>query len=434
MYLRSLLLLLAILALPFATATGQESDKARTGTPYSSIGLGMPSESYSPVSAGMGLSGVSLLNAYSANSVNPAMWGLSGYTQGVVTANLNTFTASDASGSSVGYRQFGINQFQVVLPLVRSRFGLSVGFQPVTQASFELSSTGTFEPDIEEITYLNRIRGSGGVNKLEGGIGYRLNEYLALGYAGSLHFSTLNRETDLLFDSSTFRDLNFEERISGYAIGHKFGLYGRLPSLFGSSDVIAVGATASLPVTISADQSYTSYRDVGNRHVAVDLLPENESGAGEIEIPLEFNLGLTYNPTRLLDLSAEYLQQHWGDSRYSFSPDQERYLTDRTRMGLGLQFHPYMREGEPGFLSRFRYSAGVSWDSGHLLIEEQQVETLMFHAGLGILSGRQASSVDLSFQLGFRGTTESNLVQETIWGFRLSVNLAEWMFRQTRFQ
>src|SRR5690625_3320911 len=348
MYLRSLLLLLAILALPFATATGQESDKARTGTPYSSIGLGMPSESYSPVSAGMGLSGVSLLNAYSANSVNPAMWGLSGYTQGVVTANLNTFTASDASGSSVGYRQFGINQFQVVLPLVRSRFGLSVGFQPVTQASFELSSTGTFEPEIAEITIHNRILGAGDVNKLEDGIGYRLIEYLALGYAGSLHFTTLNPETDLLFDSSTFRDLNFEERISGYAIGHKFGLYGRLPSLFGSSDVIAVGATASLPVTISADQSYTSYRDVGNRHVAVDLLPENESGAGEIEIPLEFNLGLTYNPTRLLDLSAEYLQQHWGDSRYSFSPDQERYLTDRTRMGLGLQFHPYMREGDPG--------------------------------------------------------------------------------------
>lgn len=52
----------------------------------------------------------------------------------------------------------------------------------------------------------------------------------------------------------------------------------------------------------------------------------------------------------------------------------------------------------------------------------------MFSFGLGILSPKSNSSVDISFEYGIRGTKAQDLVKEDIWGLRLSLNLAEIMF------
>jgi hypothetical protein len=40
----------------------------------------------------------------------------------------------------------------------------------------------------------------------------------------------------------------------------------------------------------------------------------------------------------------------------------------------------------------------------------------------------------VSVRYGFRGTTESNLIEENIWAIGLSVNLAEIMFLRPKLQ
>jgi hypothetical protein len=102
------------------------------------------------------------------------------------------------------------------------------------------------------------------------------------------------------------------------------------------------------------------------------------------------------------------------------------------RIGLGAQFHPY-KKAQSRFFSSFKYSAGLSYDSGHLTIQEKEIRTLWLHTGLGILS-RSPSSIDVSVRYGFRGTTESNLIEENIWAIGLSVNLAEIMFLRPKLQ
>ena len=78
--------------------------------------------------------------------------------------------------------------------------------------------------------------------------------------------------------------------------------------------------------------------------------------------------------------------------------------------------------------------AGVSYDTGHLTINDKDIETLWFSAGFGLLSlnSRSASSFDLSFQYGIRGTKSNSLVKENIFGINLSVNLTELMFLQRK--
>lgn len=432
---RSLIFSFLFLITPYLVYGQQSDTKARSGSPYSGIAFGVPADPMSSNSIGMGLSGVSVYDTYTANSVNPAMWGISPYTQGNISFGFQNFHASDGVGSAV-YNQFAIDQFQLVLPLVRSRVGLSVAFQPVTRSNFEINHFGDMLQDqaSETVEYLNSVQGSGGVNKIELGLGYRFAPNFSIGYAGSVQLASLNREYNTAFSSPVFSSLSYNENLSGVSIGHRFGFFGRHSGLLGSTDQIAFGAALSLPVNIGTERSMTAFRDVGGQLRAVDLLPENSNQDGEIELPLEFNLGLTYNPIRTVNVSVEYAEQLWSQAEYSFNRVQEQYLVDRSKIGVGAQYHPYLREGSLGFFSNFKYSAGVNYDTGHLVIDDNKVETLMFHTGIGFLSQRTASSIDLSFQFGFRGSDAQNMIKETIWGFKLSLNLAEWMFVQQRFQ
>lgn len=415
---------------------GQISDtEARSGSPYSGIAFGVPADPLSSNSFGMGLPGVAVYDTYRANSVNPAMWGVSPYSQGNISFAYRNFHASDGVGSAV-YNQFTVDQFQLVLPLVRTRLGFSLLFQPVTRSNFELNHFGEIQPEpiSEPVEFLNSIQGSGGVNKIELGLGYRFASNFALGYAASVQLASLNREYNTAFSTPVFSALNYSENLSGVSIGHRFGFYARHSGLFKSNDLIAFGAALNLPVNIGIERSMTAFRDVSGRLRSVDLLPENNHHTGEIELPLEFDLGLTYNPVQTWNISIEYAEQLWSQAEYSFNRIQEQYLVDRSKIGVGAQYQPYLREGNLSFFSNFRYSAGVNYDTGHIAIEDNKIETLMFHTGIGILSRRTASSVDLSFQFGFRGTEAQNMIKETIWGFKLSLNLAEWMFVQPRFQ
>jgi hypothetical protein len=432
---RRTLLTLLFLFVPYAIYGQLLDTKSRFGSPYSSIAFGEPADLLSPHTVGMGLSGVSVYDPYTTNNANPALWGVSAYSQGSIAFGLKNFEATDGLNNAV-YNQFVFDQFQLVLPIVRSRVGLSVGFHPVTRSSYELTDFGSIqtEPNMDPIEFFNSISGTGGINKIELGLGYRFAQNFAVGYAGSIYLSSLNREHNTSFASESFSRVSYEENISGYTFGHRFGLFGRQSGLLRTSDELAFGAALVLPVNIDVDRNLTSFRDVGGRLRRVDLLPENSNRSGNLKLPLEFNLGLTYNPSRLLRFSVEYSEQLWGEAEYSLNPSQEQYLVNRSKIGIGTQFLPYLREGNIGFLSNFKYSAGVAYDTGNLKFDNNNIETLMFHTGLGILSQSTASSVDLSFQFGFRGTQNQNLVQETIWGFKLSLNLAEIMFVQPRFQ
>lgn len=428
---RSLPLFFLLMMFPF-TLHGQDG-LARTGTPYSSIAFGQPADLLSPGTAGMGLIGVAVYDPYSANNANPALWGVSPYTQGAISFEMQNIDAVDGLGRAAGYSEFTINQFQVVVPLVRSRLGMSVGFFPVTRSNFDLGSQGAIGPEDAPLEFFNRVEGSGGVNKMEVGFGYILTDNLTVGYAASLHFATIDRE--YAFESEDFNSLHYTDSLNGRAFGHRFGLYGRASGIFSSRDEASFGAAVSLPVNISADRSATSYRNIGNQVRYVDVLPENGARTGEIQIPVEFNVGLTYNPSPLVEMGLEFQQQMWGEVQPSFNLDQEQHLVDRSKMGMGVQYRPYARDGiGGGFLSNFKYSAGASYDTGHIMFGNQRVETLLFHTGIGILSRQTRSSVDLGFQFGFRGTEAQNLIRETIWGVKLSVNLAEWMFQRSRFQ
>lgn len=409
-----------------------EDGKAKSGSAYSKIGVGYPVDMTNTASRSMGLLGISY-NELSVGSLsNPAHWGSTVYGLGVGDIGIQSYNASNAT-ASVKNSNFSINQFQLQLPIIREKLGISGSFSPVTDAHFRTyrEETRYIGDGIEQDTLNMSLenRGSGGINRAELGFGWKINSNISVGYAASLVFMSIDDAFMASFPQSPYRPANFTLETSGVGFGNRVGTSVQIPQLFKDNDHLGIGASVTLPVSMDAEQKQTG--TVTRSGISVtEELPENE---GTVKLPMKVSGGVNYSPSNLVMVGAEGFYQQWSDYKNDFEPDEKDLFVDRYKLGLGLQYFPYVT-GSDKFLSSFKYRVGTSYDTGHLRIEGQRINTLKFSLGLGIRSPNSNSSIDLSLEYGIRGTASTNLVKENIWGVRLSLNLAELMFFRPKLQ
>ncbi|MEQ9036491.1 hypothetical protein [Gracilimonas sp.] len=423
------LIILVLLLLPAKELLAQieGASQSRSGSFYSLFGVGFPTDNNNTRELGLGILGVSLDNMDSNSLQNPALWGKNFLTTASTGFNLSQFRATGSSSKSVN-QLLEAGYLQVTFPVIREKLGISGSVYSVTRSNYRfVNIDSTVSSPDNVINYASDVRGAGGINKIEAGIGWTINKNISVGYAPSLTFISQNNSEDVFFSQSGYTTSNSDSKVTGTTIGHRFGALFSFNNLFRSNDRISLGASATLPITIDAQEKTTVTKFVNGQEQEVPLRGAQE---GEITLPLEINAGLTYYPTSLVNFSLEGLYEQWSDYESAFDPNSElSYMSDRIKAGLGAEYHPY-RTNSSSFWSNFRYGGGISYDSGHLNIEGQDISTLWFSAGLGIISPdpRSRSSVDISIRYGLRGTTNNNLIREKIWALNLSINLSELMF------
>lgn len=417
-----------------AAIAQSQDEQANSGSVYSKLGVGYPAGISNTASRSLGLTGVSYNETYVAGLANPAHWGHTVYGLGAGGIGIQSYNASQPSASATNVH-FGIHQFQLQLPVIRGKFGVSASFSPVTQSNFRNYQENVIDVGSgaaqDTLLYGIENRGNGGANRAELGFGWRITPHISVGYAASAVFLSLEDKYTGLFGNANYQPVGYALETSGTGFGNRFGTYIRVPGLLGSEDQLGLGASVSLPVSIDAERKQTA--DLGTSSISTK---DGENlGSGTITLPMTINAGLSYHPNRLTMFATEGTYENWSDFENDFKPSEDNLFTDRYKFGLGFQYFPYIT-GSNKFLSQFKYRLGASYDTGHLEIQGEKINTLKFSFGLGILSprSRSNSSIDLSFEYGIRGTQNTGLVEEQIWGVRLSLNLAELMFFRPKLQ
>ncbi|HEX6983125.1 MAG TPA: hypothetical protein VF181_10225 [Balneolaceae bacterium] len=438
---KKLVLIAVFFGLSASVTIAQNDDGvASSGSVYSQFGIGYPVEIANTAANSMGISGVSYNESFVGNLANPAHWGSTVYGLGTGGIELTSYQASNGV-NSVRNTNFSINRFQLQLPLVRGEFGASISFTPLTQSNFRTFQTTSRIIDKgavqDTLRYAIENYGKGGVNRAEIGFGWRINSNISIGYAASVVYISMDdvftgtffSEPSFRFLDPSYQQVHYTLETTGVSMGNRFGVQLRLPELFTSDDLLGIGASISLPVSLDAEREETS--STLGRSISVSDTPN--LGSGTITLPMNILAGISYQPSRLVLIATEGLYQGWSDYENNFTSTESQLFVDRYKLGLGFQYFPYIM-GSDKFLSNFEYRFGVSYDTGHLQLEGERINTLMFSFGLGILSPNvnSNSSIDLSFEYGIRGT--ESLVQEQIWGIRLSVNLAELFFFRPKLQ
>lgn len=406
-----------------------QQDEGKSGTVYSRFGTGLPLLNNTALEKSMGIMGVSFNELGSPGLANPAFWGLGVYSR--VSANFDFTSYSIEDGQTSGSNSLlKIGSFQAVFPISKNKLGLSIALYPETRSSYNVNSIQSVIFGDETVDVISNRTGTGGITKFEVGLGYNIFKNLAVGYAPSYSFLTEKENESVVIQEVNNSSNTVTRRTNGTSASHRFGILFTGRNLFNSSDLIRIGGAITLPTDFSATRKTETTKVVGTQQETVQLGGES---TGNVGLPLKIGGGISYFVNSKFNASAEVQVENWDEAEYGFSARDENAFKNRRVMGIGFQYHPY-KERSSNFLSRFKYSAGLSHDTGHLSINNNEIETLWFSAGLGLISPnfRSSSSFDLSFQYGIRGTTDQNLVKENIFSINLSVNLTELMFLQRK--
>ena len=418
----------------FAIAQNSDGEGlANEGSFYSRIGVGFPTDAGNIV--GTNMLGVSYNDPFVSSLSNPAHWGSTVFGLATGGIELNSYAAKDNQSSATNV-SFSVKNFQIQLPLYRNKLGLSLSLSPETNISFNNieSESSTISTNGDTLLFASENRGEGGVNRLEAGLGWRINSNISVGYAGSLLFASIDDEVDIDIEGSQFLPVNFRRETSGIGFGNRFGLHLSFPQIFGEEDGLYIGSAISLPVNISSEKVEVSEKVIDGEVQTFKLREGEGLGDGDIRMPFELSSGVSYQVNNLFIVSTEMQYEQWSDYKSDFDDDSGS-LVDRFKAGIGLRYNPHL-SGSNKFLSQFKYRFGTTYDNGHIMLEGERIKTLMFSFGLGVFSPARNSnsSFDLGFDFGFRGTKSNNLVQENIWGISLSVNLAEIFFNRPKLR
>ncbi|MFH5884044.1 hypothetical protein ACG2F4_07010 [Halalkalibaculum sp. DA3122] len=420
------------------------ADKARTGTVYSKIGVGMPVDLTSSSADGMGALGVSFNETNVAGLGNPATWGnmacFSGEGMGCFALASGGFSMERLNGTDNQGRAetsvFSANHFQLQLPVKKNKVGISASVTPLTRSNYNFIGNQTWTSGGQLDTATVQNQGTGGINSIELGFGWEISRNISVGYAGSLVLASLENNITTVFPGSDYQSVEYTVQTSGTGFGNRFGTLITLPNLLQERDYLRIGASVNLPVVLNAERIQKSDKQISSGAVETITVREGEGlGDGKLRLPLELSGGLTYQASPKLSFTTEALYEEWSDFGFDFNEEirQDAQLIDRYKAAFGIRYFPFA-SGSNNFLSQFKYRAGVSYDAGHLKIDGKRIETILLSAGLGIPSPNSNSSIDVSFHYGMRGTEAQNLVKESIWGVKLSINLAELMFSQPKLQ
>jgi hypothetical protein len=275
------------------------------------------------------------------------------------------------------------------------------------------------------VTYATQQIGSGGLNRLEAGLGFGITENISIGVAPSVTFGLIERVSEIAFDTLLFQGVEFRNRESMNGFGLRTGVFANKSHLLRTDDNLSFGFTWELETEMDVrERLYTRYTsdevELPSRSDATTVVPQKLSG------------GITYRPSPYVMLALEASQQSWSQYR-DVGTIENVAFADQVTMGIGGEFSFKNRRAST-FFRNLIYRGGLSHDSGYLKFEGQAVPTTLVHAGFGIPSRFTSSSIDLNFSYGVRGSGTTDFVKEKIFLTRISFNLSEPMFLRRKIQ
>lgn len=389
-------------------------------SPYSLFGVGKENESYFGGSSGLGNTGIGYSNSLLLNKINPASLTAIEPSSFLYEIGLNN-TISVKVDNNTSQTNYDFNFTHIALGFsVSNRWKMSFGLVPKTKTSYYIDLIEPVEGN--EYSYYTNISGSGGVNELFWGHGFKLSKNLSVGVELLAYFGSINQEKYLYYGTTSIY-LSETKRYSG--LGIKGGLQYNIPNLFGTNTTF--GAIANLPSTLSGTKDITgtkTFTDVGT----TTIIDETDVDIDDSELPLKIGFGIS-SQYRKFTVNLDYQKNYWSDS---YESNSNFSYGNQSIYGLGIEY-----KRETNSLTYYRkivYRMGMNYDSGYLNLSDTKIDSYGFSAGIGFPVSNSGSSLNLSYTYGKEGTLNNNLVMDNFHKISLNVSLVgEWFKKKKIF-
>lgn len=406
---------LAVIISAWSALSGQNG----TITPYSRYGYGILSDNATAAQRQMGGVGYAMTSGRQINVMNPASYARIDsltflFDMGVSATSL--WQEETVNGAKVTDNNFGggLDYITMQFPLSK-RFGASIGVLPFSSVGY------AFGNDIAHGTASRQ--GSGSINELYAGIGYRPIGGLSVGVNISYLFGTLINDTYALTESgaTALFERQMEVRDWHLNIGAQYVFK------INKADQLALGLTFS-PGKKLLGNTRTYYYDVDKDSPEI-------TGEGKLNdsysLPATWGAGINYEWQRRLMVEADFTYQPWSKAKYQGLSDDEvsSVLANRYKIAAGVQWQPTLRGS---YFKRVQYRLGGYFNRDYLVIKGNNVREYGLSLGFGLPVPGFKSVVSLGVGWTHRQATPLALIKEDYLNITLGINFNEMWFRQSK--
>ncbi len=403
-----------------------------TFSPYSRYGLGELENRGYGRSTAMGGTGIALRSNGHLNDFNPASYTAMDSSSFFFEAGLRGFYQKFKSpNDKADFSDINFEYFAIGFPL--ARWGAaSIGIRPQSGMGYNFST-------IIDNDLWGRVNqaanGSGSITRAYVGLAVQPIKFLSVGFHFSYMWGNLTSINPIDYlDYSDALSYGRKQNIHVNDVFFDFGLQATIPVKENKSFVIGATFSPKTPLNGYAEELVargTSIEKEGELFIDADTLSYTKSDFSNhaLDMPLYFGFGVSYNIKNTLTVAADYTNSAWGDITF---PDEFSKTTNRTRYGLGVEFIPNDRNPKT-YLSRIRYRLGAHYLNDYLVLNDHQIEDFGISFGGGLPLKRSKTSVNLSFEIGQRGTTKYGLVKENYFRIYLNLTLHEFWFMKQKF-
>lgn len=317
------------------------------------------------------------------------------------------------------------------------KFGFGVGLLPYTSVGYKLES---YNGDLLE----NRFRGEGGLNKVFLGVGYQLVKGFKLGLDVQYNFGNLqNSILEFRYDAENV-PLQYQSRENNRSdlSGLNFNL-GLIYSTMISEKLEFMSSIAYTPESNLTSQNERTISTVtinsnGDEFVVNQIEADLESQGfleTELTLPSRFTFGAGIGQPRKWFVGVDYTSQNTSEfSNALYDNSTSATYEDATKLSIGGFFIPqYLAFNN--YLKRTVYRAGLRFEKTGLQIDNESIKEFGISFGVGLPVGELSSfsNANIGFEIGERGTTNNNLIQENFINIQLSLSLNDRWFIKRKY-
>lgn len=412
-----------------------------TSSPYSRFGLGDMEKQGLGWNDGMGGVGIGMRSFYQINTLNPAAVSAMENKNFIYEVGLRGRSVKSEEGDiSQTNTEMNFSYLAMQFPITK-RWFMGLGIKPYSSVGYEmefvdypLSIAGESQSN-----YINyRYWGEGGVNDIYWTNSFRVTKNFSAGATATYKFGNLERSMIMVMrDSSASEYSSVVTTIDKIEVGgfhYSFGLqYSDTIGVFNpkenkSQTVWTVGVRFDNKQTIYGDQNHIAVNEIrsnGSSTQYPDSVSFIENENRDIEIPQNIGVGFSVNRNNKLTLAADFYMQDWTDAL--FLDKKTNYLTSSYLANAGIEYIPNVTSFK--YLNLVRYRLGGYYKKNYWTFNDEDVKSYGLSIGLGLPLRRVRAMINLSFEVGARGSVEN--IKETYARFSFSFTYhANWFNRR----
>jgi hypothetical protein len=401
-----------------------------TSSPYSRFGLGELQPYTLGRTTAMGGASLASRNNQQINLSNPASYtavdSLGFMFEFGVTSQYSRYSndITNMDANDINFRYFAMN-FQIA-----NWLATSLGLTPYSDVGYDVEVTSEVT---NAGTILQKYYGEGSLSKAFLGLAIEPVKNISVGANLNYMFGMLNRNSETFFltapgfyDSQKFESLRLRD------FSFSFGAQATIPLKKSQSLTFAA---------VFENPKYTGFHsDIRSKIIRVQQGTSSISDSKrdtinfqdqiKVQFPLTYGVGISYVKENSLEINADYYRQGWSEVNLPGSGNE--VLTNLDRFAMGAEWIPN-RFSIRSYMNRVAYRAGAKYERSYLMLEGQQIIDFGITFGVGLPVYRSNSTINISAELGRKGTKEHNLVLENYARLNLSMNLYDLWFIQRRF-